>query len=213
MSSSRAWLSRQRVDEYVLKAAREGFRSRAAYKLQQISARMRPPLLKRGLVALELGAAPGSWTQVLVQSGLSVVGVDLLPIEPVPGATLIQGDFTDADVQRVLLDALDALGGERRGADLLLSDISPNRSGNSHLDEARMAEYADQSLDLAARCLNPGGSFVCKLLEGSEMRELIARAKPLFKTSGGLVKPKASRPRSREIYLVARGFDPEAANG
>lgn len=211
MASSSRWLARQRVDEYVLRAAREGFRSRAAYKLEQISARVKPPLIKRGQVALELGAAPGSWTQVLVKRGVRVVGVDLLPIEPIEGATLLQGDFTDAAVQSALLEALagdDNSDGAGR-ADLLLSDVSPNRSGNRSRDDAIMLEYADHCLNLAARCLKPGGSFVCKLLDGADLQPLVAHAKPMFKTSGGLVKPKASRPKSREIYLVARGFDPD----
>ena len=107
-------------------------------------------------------------------------------------------------MQRKLLDAL---GGS---ADLLLSDVSPNRSGNASRDEAAIIEYAERSLELASRCLRPGGDFVCKLLDGAEMKPLLERAKPLFKTSGGLVKPKASRPKSREVYLVARGFDPES---
>ena len=126
------------------------------------------------------------------------------PIEPVEGATLLQGDFTEDSVQRKLLDAL---GGS---ADLLLSDVSPNRSGNASRDEAAIIEYAERSLELASRCLRPGGDFVCKLLDGAEMKPLLERAKPLFKTSGGLVKPKASRPKSREVCLVARGFDPES---
>ena len=143
--------------------------------------------------------------------GVRVVGIDLLPVEPVNGATLLRGDFTKPDVQAELLDALREQSGSGSGvADLLLSDVSPNRSGNASLDEAGMVACAEASLSLAARCLRPGGSFVCKLLEGSDTRELVARAKPMFKAAGGLVKPKASRPKSREVYLVARGFDPDA---
>ena len=178
----------------------------AAYKLEQIHQRVKPKLLRRGEVALELGASPGSWTQVLVKHGLRVVGVDLLPIEPVDGATLFQGDFTSPAVQARLLDAL----GESRRCNLMLSDISPNRSGNKTLDDNRIIEYAEQSLQLAAKCLLPGGAFVCKLLDGAELRPFFDRCKPMFKTSGGIVKPRASRPKSREIYLVARGFDPDA---
>ena len=205
MASSSRWLARQRVDEYVLRAAREGYRSRAAYKLEQINARMRPALLRRGAVALELGAAPGSWSQVLVKHGVRVVGVDLLPIEPVEGATFVRGDFTEPTVQRALLAAL----GDS-GADLLLSDVSPNRSGNAGRDEAAIIEYAEQGLELATRCLRPGGAFVCKLLDGAELKPLFERAKPMFKTSGGIVRPRASRAKSREVYLVARGFDPDS---
>jgi 23S rRNA methylase len=207
MASSSRWLARQKVDEYVLRAARDGYRSRAAYKLEQISARIKPRLLQRGLVALELGAAPGSWTQVLVKHGIGVVGVDLLPIEPVEGATLMQGDFTDPTVQKAMLAALPSEDGL---CDILLSDVSPNRSGTASRDDAAITEYAEEGLSIAARCLRPGGTFVCKLLDGSDMRSLFARAKPMFTVSGGLVKPKASRPKSREIYLVARGFNPDA---
>ena len=172
---------------------------------------MRPALLRRGQVALELGCAPGSWTQVLVKHGMRVVGVDLLPVEPVSGATLLQGDFTETAMQHTLLEALAEKSRDGDGrADLLLSDVSPNRSGNASRDEAGMIECAEHSLALAARCLKPGGAFVCKLLDGAELKPLFARAKPMFTVSGGLVKPKASRPKSREIYLVARGFNPDA---
>ena len=206
MSSSSRWLARQRVDEYVIRAAREGFRSRAAYKLEQINAKFKPSILRKGQVALELGAAPGGWSQVMVKHGMRVVGGDLLPIEPLDGATFFKGDFTDAGVQRTLLEAL----GEEQRADVLLSDMSPNRSGNFSRDEAYMMEYADQGLTLASRCLRPGGSLIWKLLDGAELKPLFTRAKGMFKTSGGLFKSKASRPKSREVYLVARGFDPDA---
>lgn len=231
--SSKQWLSRQRLDQYVVRAAREGYRSRAlcrrlechsclclplltrrptlrfgptgaAYKLQQIHQKTK--ILHSGHVALELGASPGSWTQVLVKHGLRVVGVDLLPIEPIDGATLVQGDFTSPSVQATLQEAL----GEGGRCDVLLSDVSPNRSGNKSLDDAAISDYCTQSLELASRCLKPGGTFVCKLLQGAELQHTLERAKPLFKTSGGLMKPAASRPKSREIYLVAKGFDPEA---
>lgn len=209
MSGSRQWVARQRVDEYVLRAAREGYRSRAAYKLLQMNARIKPALLQRGKVALEVGAAPGSWTQVLIKHGLHVVGIDLLPMQPVEGATLLQGDFTDQGVQRQLLAALGAYDASER-ADLLLSDVAPNRSGNASIDQARIFDCAERSLELAQRCLRPGGSFLCKLLDGAETKPFLQRVKPMFKSSGNLVKPPSSRPRSRELYLVARGFDPDA---
>ena len=128
LASSKAWRKAQQADEYVLKAAREGYRSRAAYKLMQIDRRMRPRLLKEGHTCIELGSAPGSWTQVLVQNGLEVVAVDLLPAQPVKGAHFIQGDFTDDGVQVRLLELL-----RGRQVDFVLSDMSPNRSGNRTL--------------------------------------------------------------------------------
>merc|ERR1711871_1471418 len=175
------------MDKYVLRAAREGYRSRAAYKLKEIQGRVRPTLLRKGSVALELGAAPGSWTQVLVEAGLRVVAVDLLPCEPVVGASFVQGDFTDAAVQVQLLEALGGMP-----ADLLLSDVSPNRSGHRSLDEARLVSYVEQSLTLAHRCLRPGGNMLCKLLQGAELQQLMARTKLCFDT-GALIKPPASR--------------------
>lgn len=204
MNSAR-WAQRQKLDRYVLQATREGYRSRAAYKLKQIAAKVRPRLLRRGDVALELGAAPGSWSQVMAEGGLRVVGVDLAPCEPLDGCTFVQGDFTDAAVQLELLEAL----GAAQQADLLVSDVSPNRSGHRSLDESRLADYAEQSLALARRCLRPGGSFVCKLLQGAELQPLLRRSKPLFKT-GALIKPPASRQESAEIYFCARGFNVEA---
>jgi 23S rRNA (uridine2552-2'-O)-methyltransferase len=121
---SARWRARQRADEYVVKAMREGYRSRAAYKLKQIDARVQPRLLKRGMTAIELGASPGSWTQVLAERGVRVIGIDLLKCDPVEGAHFIHGDFMDPQVQQRARELLD---GQR--ADLLLSDMSPNRSG------------------------------------------------------------------------------------
>ena len=195
-------MARQLRDRYVLQAQREGYRSRAAYKLLQLDAKSKPRLLRAGAVALEVGASPGSWTQVMAKSGLRVVGVDLLPCEPIDGSAFVQGDFTDERVQRRLLDELDG------PADLVVSDVSPNRSGHGSLDEARLAAYAEQSIALARQCLKPGGSFVCKLLQGAELQPLLGRVKPLF-DKGALAKPPASRSKL-EIYFIARGFKPEA---
>jgi 23S rRNA (uridine2552-2'-O)-methyltransferase len=197
-------MKRQVVDRYVLQARRENYRSRAAYKLKQMDAKLRPKLLRRGQVALELGAAPGSWSQVMVEAGMRVVGCDLLSCEPIEEGnfTFVQGDFSDAAIQQALLDALAG------PADLIVSDISPNRSGHRSLDEFRLAEYAEQSLDLAHQCLRPGGSFLCKLLQGAELQPLLKRVKPLF-GNGSLIKPPASRQKSAEVYFCARDFNPK----
>ena len=129
-SLTNRWMNRQRLDKYVLQAKREGYRSRAVYKLKQINAKTRPPLLRRGQVALELGAAPGSWTQVLLENGMRVVAVDVLPMESMDGeVTFVQGDFTEDAVQEQLLEAI----GDHGKVDLILSDLSPNRSGQRSL--------------------------------------------------------------------------------
>lgn len=129
---SARWRARQAADEYVKRALREGYRSRAAYKLKQIDARVKPQLLKRGQTALELGAAPGSWSQVLVEKGMRVVAVDLLPFKEIPGVSFVRGDFTDSAVQEEVLSLLDG-----QLVDVLLSDMSPNRSGHASLGTSR----------------------------------------------------------------------------
>ena len=203
LSSSARWVSRQRLDRFVLQAAREGYRSRAAYKLKQIDARAKPKLLHRGQVAVELGSAPGSWTQVLLEKGVRVVAVDVLPMAPMDGDyTFIEGDFTAQTVKTSILEAL----GPGQQADLILSDLSPNRSGNRSLDEARLTDMVEQSVTLARQCLKPGGSWLAKLLQGPELTPLMKRLKPLFSKGGALIKPPASRKESTEIYLLARGF-------
>ena len=202
--SSSRWCARHLADEYVRKALRDGYRSRAAYKLLQMDARVRPPLLRKDGVAVELGAAPGSWSQVLVAKGMRVIAVDMLPLEPLMGVDFVKGDFTEKAVQQ---DVVGRLNGEL--CDLLLSDVSPNRSGNKSLDEARLVALLEQSFSLARMVLRPGGSFVGKVLQGSELQPLLQLSRRFF-SSGVLAKPPASRLASAEMYLVARCFDPVA---
>lgn len=186
----------------MLRAAREGYRSRAAYKLKDIHAKT--GILRNQKVALEIGAAPGSWSQVLTQAGVRVVGVDVLPVVPMVGATFVKGDFTQPSVQDALLKAL---GGP---VDLLLSDVSPNRSGQRSLDVARIISYVEGCLSLAQQCLRPGGTFVCKLLQSAETQQLLkTQLKPSFGT-GALMKPPSSRARSAEVYFCGRDFQPAA---
>ncbi len=189
------------MDEYVRRALRDGYRSRAAYKLLQMDARLRPKLLQKGCVAVELGAAPGSWSQVLAAKGMRGVSVDLLPIEPLAGIQSIQGDFTEEVVQRKVVAQLDGVL-----CDLLLCDVSPNRSGNKVLDETRLVALLEQSFSFARTVLRPGGSFVGKVLQGAELQPLLQRSRRFF-GSGALMKPPASRSSSAEMYLVCRGFD------
>ena len=157
--ASQRWLSRQLNDPYVRAAREQGWRSRAAFKLIELDERFK--LLRQGIRVVDLGAAPGGWAQVAVKRGASsVVGVDLLPMDPVPGADIIQGDFTD-DAMPDQLRAL--LGGQ---ADLVLSDMAPNTTGHTGTDHLRIIALAELALDFALQVLAPGGAFVAKVFQG-----------------------------------------------
>jgi len=198
------WFQQRLRDPFLQKAHRENFRSRAAYKLQEIAEKYK--LLRPGSHVLDLGAAPGSWTQVAMQAvgskGL-VVGIDLLAIEPVDGAHLIQGDIRDPKKQ----EEIKALS--KRPFDLILSDMAPNTTGVHHADTANSVELVQLALELAHTWLKPGGSFVAKLFEGAEYKELHTLAKSLFGFAKSF-KPKASLAQSREIYLVCQDFKKNA---
>jgi len=198
-ASSSRWRKRQERDPYVERAAREGYRSRAAFKLEEIDRREK--LFRRGLVCVDLGAAPGSWSQYAARKvGPSgrVIAVDVLPMEPLARVTLLRGDFTDAAVREALRIEL----GER-GADLVLSDMAPNLSGTSAIDQPRQLALAGEALALAEEALNPGGGFLVKLFQGEEFDEFVRDVRAVFRRTK-LVKPKSSRAESREIYLLAR---------
>ena len=194
------WLQRQLNDPYVRAAVEQGWRSRAAFKLIELDERFH--LIKRGARVVDLGAAPGGWTQVAVKRGAAqVVGIDLLPIEPIAGASLIQGDFTE--------DAMDArlkhvLGGK---ADLVLSDMAPNTTGHTMTDHIRIMGLADLALHFAVETLEPGGSFVAKVFQGGAEKTLLDQLKRHF-TVVKHAKPPASRKESSELYVVATGFRP-----
>lgn len=200
-SSSRRWLQRQAGDPYVKKARQEGWRSRAVFKLQEIHER--DQLLRPGMTVVDLGAAPGGWSQfaagIVGESG-RVIALDLLDMDPLPGVEHIRGDFRDED----LLDALVAATGER-GADLVLSDMAPNISGVRSVDQPRAMLLAELALDLATRVLKPGGSFVCKLFHGEGFDDFVREVRRHFKRVA-VRKPASSRPGSRETYLVARTY-------
>lgn len=196
--SSVRWLSRQLNDPYVRKAQAAGYRSRAAFKLIELDDRFR--LLRKGARVLDLGAAPGGWTQVAVErAGPGVVAVDLLPMEPVPGATVLKGDLTDPAVADA---AIAALGGK---ADVVLSDMAPNTTGHAATDHLRIMALAEIALDVAFQVLAPGGAFVCKVFQGGSEREMLAALKQRF-ASVRHAKPPASRKESAETYVVAQGF-------
>jgi 23S rRNA (uridine2552-2'-O)-methyltransferase len=199
--SSQRWRQRQERDIYVDRANREGWRSRAVFKLEQIQAKER--LLKPGIVCVDLGAAPGGWSQLaarLVQPGGRVVALDVLPMESVPGVELIEADFmapeTAAALRATLGDA---------AVDLVLSDLSPNISGNRAIDQPRSLALIEAALAFVEQVLKPGGDFLTKAFQGEGTDDFARALAERFKRVKR-IKPKASRPESREIYLLARNY-------
>ena len=197
--SSTRWLERQLNDPYVAEAKRAGYRSRAAFKLAELDDRFH--ILKRGARVLDLGAAPGGWTQIAVaRAGKGhVVGIDLLPIDPIPGAVLMQGDFLADDTEKKLLDAL---GG---APDVILSDMAAPATGHAATDHLRIVALVEAAYEFARTALAPGGSFVAKVFQGGTERALLERMKKDF-ASVKHAKPPASRAESAEVYVVAQGF-------
>ncbi|MCR9185934.1 MAG: 23S rRNA (uridine(2552)-2'-O)-methyltransferase RlmE [Halieaceae bacterium] len=205
-SSSKAWLKEHRDDPYVQQAQREGYRSRACYKLLEVQERDR--LIKPGMTVLDLGSAPGGWSQVaaqLVGHKGRVLASDILPMDSLAGVEFIEGDFTADSVFEQILTAL----GDTP-ADVVISDMAPNMSGVNAVDQPRSMYLVELALDMAQQVLAPGGSFVAKVFQGEGFDELYRDIRGAF---GKVVtrKPKASRPRSREVYLVATQF--RAAEG
>jgi 23S rRNA (uridine2552-2'-O)-methyltransferase len=191
---------RQLNDPYVRAARQQGYRSRAAFKLIELDDRFR--LIRRGARVIDLGAAPGSWTQVALRRGAGrVVAIDLLPMDPVPPALFVQGDFGDTMQQQELRQLL----GE--GADLVLSDMAPNTTGHAATDHLRIVALAEQALDFALGVLAPGGAFVSKVFQGGAERPLLDLLKRRF-AAVRHAKPPASRSESSELYIVATGLRP-----
>ncbi|HEX2939409.1 MAG TPA: RlmE family RNA methyltransferase [Rhodopila sp.] len=197
-AASQRWLARQLNDPYVAAAKQQGWRSRAAFKLLELDDRFH--LIRPGMRVLDLGAAPGGWTQVAVKRGAaSVLAVDLLPIDPIRDATILQGDFTDPAMPAKLTEAL---GGP---ADLVLSDMAPNTTGHAATDHLRIVALAEMAVDFAVGVLSPGGAFVAKVFQGGSEREILDILKRDF-ASVRHAKPPASRKESSELYVVAQGF-------
>jgi 23S rRNA (uridine2552-2'-O)-methyltransferase len=199
-ASSTEWLNRQLNDPFVAEAQRLGYRSRAAFKLIQLDARFH--LLAPGRRIVDLGCAPGGWTQVVAQRvgpGGRVVGIDLNPTDPVPGATLLTGDFRDPAMAEHIRDAL---GGP---ADLVLSDMAAPATGHAATDHLRIVALAEDAFALAETVLAPGGTFVAKVFQGGAEGSLLAALKRAF-AEVRHAKPAASRAESAETYVVAKGF-------
>jgi 23S rRNA (uridine2552-2'-O)-methyltransferase len=197
-TASQTWLRRQLNDPYVAAAQAQGWRSRAAFKLIEMDDRYK--LIKPGMRVLDLGAAPGGWCQVAKKRGAGqVVALDLLPIDPIPGVTLLQGDFNDPDMP----DRLMALMGGP--PDIVLSDMAPNTTGHNATDHLRIIALAELALDFAIRVLAPGGAFVAKVFQGGSEKQMLEPMKQAFATVRH-AKPPASRKESSELYVIATGF-------
>ncbi|MFZ5670041.1 MAG: RlmE family RNA methyltransferase [Pseudomonadota bacterium] len=197
-ASQQAWLERQINDPFAAEARALGYRSRAAFKLREIDDRFH--LIRKGVRVVDLGCAPGGWVQVALQRGAArVVGIDLLPVDPLPPADLIQMDFTDPAAEARLIEQL---GG---APDLVLSDMAPNTVGHRETDHLRIVGLIEAAADFAVRVLKPGGAFVAKAFQGGETAAVIARLKKHFARVQN-VKPRASRQDSSEVFLVATGF-------
>ena len=198
--SSRAWLERQISDPYVARARREGYRSRAAYKVAEIDDRFH--LLKPGARVVDLGAAPGGWSEVAakrVGTGGRVIALDILDLKPIAGVDFIKLDFLEASAPERLKSML---GGK---ADVVLSDMAANTTGHRQTDHLRIIALAEAAAYFAREVLAPGGSFLCKVLQGGTEAVLLAKLKRDF-SAVKHIKPPASRADSAELYLLARGF-------
>lgn len=202
-ASSTRWLDRQLNDPYVAEAKKRGYRSRAAFKLLQLDEKYH--FLKPGARVVDLGAAPGGWTQVAVDHVHSadgrgkVIGIDLLPVEPITGAEIIELDFMDPSAPAKLKAMLNG------PADIVLSDMAASSTGHAQTDHLKIIGLAEAALEFAREVLAPGGTFIAKVLAGGATNELLAPLKRHFATVRH-VKPEASRKESAEIYVVAQGF-------
>jgi len=198
--SSGRWLAEHHADPYVQRAQKEGWRSRAVFKLEEIDKSER--LIKPGMTVVDLGAAPGGWSQYAaraVRPGGRVLALDLLAIDPIADVEILTGDFRDEAVLKQLLDALRGVS-----VDLVLSDMAPNLAGIDVIDQPRAMHLTELALDLSTRILKPGGALLAKAFQGAGFQELVASARRHFATVR-LKKPRASRARSAELYLLASG--------
>ena len=199
--SSARWLAEHAADPYVKRAHEEGWRSRAAFKLEEIQRTDR--ILRPGMTVVDLGAAPGGWSQFAARTlggKCRVIALDLLEMPSLPGVEFIQGDFSD---DAVLASLQATLGGQK--VDLVMSDLAPNMMGIADVDHDRSMHLVDLVVDFTASSLRPGGDLLMKVFQGRDFQPLIARLRREFE-SVKLRKPKASRSRSAELYVLARGY-------
>jgi len=198
---NKRWMQEHTSDYYVKQAQKEGYSSRAAYKLLEINKKYN--LLQPGMLVLDLGAAPGGWSQVVsgkVGPKGQVIAIDRLPMGSIPGVTFIQGDFNSPDVLEQLLTVL-----QNEQVDLVISDMAPNITGNKSVDQPRSLQLVELAWDCAQRVLKPGGTLLMKVFQGGGVDALIAELRRHFEKLR-ICKPKASRARSSEIYVLASGF-------
>lgn len=205
--SSVAWIQRQAADPYVARAHRDGYRARAAYKLIEINEKYK--FLKNGQVVVDLGAAPGSWTQYVMRDfpRSKVFAMDLLEIKPIPGVEFYQGDFTTDAALEWLVQKLDlpADAAQYGSVDVVLSDMAPNTVGHKKTDHIRQMVLLEYAFDFALRALKPGGTFVAKSFTGGTTNELLKQIKEKFE-SVHHIKPPSSRKDSVEMFIVALGY-------
>ena len=197
-SSSRRWMNEHLNDEYVKKAQKEGYRCRAVYKLIEIIDNNQ--IITKGDRVLDLGAAPGGWSQVaakIVGQNGQVIASDILPIEPIPGVDFLQGDFTELLVYEELLSLT-----KDQKMNTVLSDMAPNMSGQLSVDQPKSMYLAELALDMAIKTLTPNGHFIVKVFQGNDFDAYVQIIRQTFKKIS-IKKPKASRPRSKEVYLLA----------
>ena len=203
--SSVAWLQRQAHDPYVERAHKDGYRARAAYKLIEMDERFH--FLKNGQVVVDLGAAPGSWSQYIARAfpKSKIFAMDLLEITPINNVEFYQGDFTTDDALRWLIEKLDLENAESGTVDVVLSDMAPNTVGHKKTDHLRQMVLLEYAFDFALRALKPGGTFVAKSFTGGTTNDLLKQIKEKFATVHH-IKPPASRKDSVEMFIVAMGF-------
>lgn len=200
-ASSQRWLKEHFDDQYVKQAQKQGLRSRAVFKLEEVQARDK--ILKPGQTVVDLGAAPGGWSQLVVdiqQGKGQVIACDILPMDPIAGVDFLEGDFREEAVLNALLNRL---GGAN--VDVVLSDMAPNMSGNKTVDQSRSMYLVELALDMCHQVLKPNGSFVVKVFQGAGFDPFLADVRAAFKTVK-VRKPDSSRARSREVFLVASGY-------
>jgi 23S rRNA (uridine2552-2'-O)-methyltransferase len=200
-SKNRSWIKQHVKDPFVKQSQADGYRSRASYKLLEIIQKDR--LIRSGMTVVDLGSAPGGWSQVAakyVGHQGRVHGIDLLPMDPIAGVDFVEGDFTEDKPFNELLDLI-----ENRTVDLVISDMAPNLSGNKSVDQPAVIHLAELAVDLAGKVLADDGVFIAKLFQGEGFDQFVQSVRKRFNRVS-ITKPEASRSRSREVYLVAKGL-------